>query len=146
MIADILESDFEAGREIFAMIGNATQPAWKKRGQEMAELAALWGKHGTLLEDVVFPHLQSVGGELLESLRLGNGRITELAQDLARRTEEGDADGRWLTDFEELKTLFDRQLLREQGELAPLILDRVPPAEIAEMTRQARSLRQAHAA
>lgn len=147
MIAEILESDFEAGREIFAMIGNAEQPAWKKRAGEMTQLAKLWEKHGTVLEAVVFPHLeQAARGELLDALKGWNQRIVELATDLARRTESHDADGRWLTDFEELKSLFDKQLLREQGEMVPLIRDRVPPSEVADMTRMARSLRQSHAA
>ena len=142
MIAGIIELDHEAGREVFANVGNATQPAWDHRGDGMREFAALWDAHGAVLEQAVFKRL-SGGGDLVEALRLQQRGVADRATDLARRAAEQDADGRWLTDFEELKALFDAQCLREMTELIPLIRDRVPPPEVAEMTRQARALRQA---
>ena len=153
MIAEILEADFEAGREVFAVVGNAAQPAWDERGEEMRGFALLWERHGVMLDRIVLPRLIAAAGddgddrsELAGWLRNQNGRVAALAGDLARRAKDRDADGRWLSDFEELKRLFDAQLLREQGELVSQIRNRVAPTELAEMTREARSLRQARAA
>jgi len=142
MIAAIIELDHDAGREVFANVGNATQPAWDHRGDGMREFAALWDAHGAVLEQAVFPRL-SGEAKFVEALRLQQSGVVGRANDLARRAANQDADGRWLTDFEELKALFDAQCLREVTELIPLIRDRVPPPEVAEMTRQARALRQA---
>lgn len=145
MIAAIIELDHEAGREVFANVGNATEPAWDHRGDGMRDFASLWDAHGAVLEQAVFSRLSGVAGQgaLIEALRLQQRRVFELATDLARRAANHDADGRWLTDFEELKALFDAQCLREMTELILLIRDRVPPPDVAEMTRQARALRQA---
>lgn len=146
MIATIIEQDHEAGREFFADVGNAPQPAWDSRGGGMRDVAALWDAHGAVLEQAVFPLLSGVAGQggVVEALRLQQRRVFELATDLARRSANHDADGRWLTDFEELKAVFDAQCLREMMELILLIRDRVPPPDVAEMTRRARALRQGH--
>ncbi|WP_448206224.1 hemerythrin domain-containing protein [Azospirillum sp. sgz302134] len=145
MIAAIIERDQEAGRELFADVGNATQPAWDRRGDGMREFVSLWDTHGAMLQQVVFPRLSTVvaGGDLAEALRHQHGRVVELAVDLTRRAPEHDADGHWLTDFESLKAMFDAQCLREMTDLIPMIRDRVPPPQVAEMTREARALRQA---
>lgn len=144
MIAAIIELDQEAGREFFADIGNATQPAWDERSASMRDFLALWDTHGAVLEQTVFPRVSAAIGraDLVDALRDQQRRVVELAGDLARRATGHDADGRWLTDFESLKGLFDAQCLREGAELIPLLRDRMPPSDVAEMTRQARTLRQ----
>ncbi len=146
MIAQTIESDHDAGKEVFAVVGNAAQPAWDERGREMEALARLWTVHGVMLDRAVFPRLGDVG-PLAEELRALQRRVQEMAADLAHRAQQQhDADGRWLTDFEALKRLFDEQCLREDVALVPLIRDRVAPEDVAEMTRAARALRQARAA
>lgn len=148
MIASLIERDHEAGQGVFAVVGNAPEPAWEGRGAGMQELVRLWEAHGAMLEQAVYPRLPDMAGHggLLEALRGEQGQVVGLAMDLAGRTAQRDADGRWLTDFERLKALFDAQCLREMTALVPLIRDRVPPPEVAEMTRQARALRHARAA
>lgn len=145
MIASLIELDQDAGRGVFAVVGNAPEPAWEGRGAGMEEFVRLWEAHGAMLEQAVYPRLvKAVGnGNPVETLRGEQGRVIELAMDLAHRAAQRDADGRWLTDFERLKAMFDGQCLRETTVLVPLIRDRVPPPEVAEMTRQARALRQA---
>ncbi|WP_448189797.1 hemerythrin domain-containing protein [Azospirillum sp. sgz301742] len=145
MIAQTIESDHDAGKEVFAVVGNAAQPAWDERASEMQMLARLWEVHGVMLDRAVFPRLGSAG-VLVEDLRSLQRQVSELAADLARRGPEHDADGRWLTDFETLKRLFDEQCQREDVDLVPLIRDRVAPDDVAEMTRTARALRQPRAA
>lgn len=145
MIAQTIESDHDAGKEVFAVVGNAAQPAWDERAGEMQALARLWEVHGVMLERAVFPRLGNAGAPI-EELRALQRRVAELATDLARRGPEQDADGRWLTDFETLKRLFDEQCQWEDVALVPLIRDGVPPDQVAEMTRTARALRQPRAA
>ncbi|HYG89148.1 MAG TPA: hemerythrin domain-containing protein [Azospirillum sp.] len=145
MIAQTIESDHNAGQEVFAVVGNAAQPAWDERTDEMRALATLWDAHGTMLERAVFPRLGDASGALIEGLRSLQRQVEAMAADLARRGPEHDADGRWLADFEELKRLFDAQCQRESAELVPFIRERAAPAEIAEMTRIARALRQERA-
>lgn len=145
MIAQTIESDHGAGTEVFAVVGNAAQPAWDERAGEMDALARLWEVHGVTLERAVFPRLGDAGA-LIEDLRSLQRRVAERAADLARRGPEHDADGCWLTDFEMLKRLFDEQCRCEDVELMPLIRDRVAPDQVAEMTRIARALRQPKAA
>ena len=144
MIAAIIELDHDAGRELLANVGNAPQPAWDRRGGGMRDFADLWDVHGTILEQAVFPRLTKAAGrnDLVETLRIQHRQVADMALELARRAANHDADGRWLTDFAELKSRFDAQCLREMTELIPLIRDKVPPPEVAEMTRQARALRQ----
>lgn len=143
MIAAIIELDHEAGRELIANVGNAPQPAWDRRGGGMRDFADLWAMHGTILEQVVFPRLTKATGrtDFVEALRIQHCQVADAAWELARRAGDHDADGRWLTDFEEMKARFDAQCLREMTELVPLIRDQVPPPEVAEMTRHARTLR-----
>lgn len=141
MITAIIEQDHDAGREFLADVGNATQPAWDGREQGIRGFAALWQRHGAILAQVVAPRLTGHGSvldPLLDQQRL----VAERAGDLVRRASGHDADGRWLVDFEALKALFDAQCLREETELLPLIRDHVPPADVADMTRQARALGQ----
>ncbi len=145
MIAQTIEADHEAGKEVFATVGNAAQPAWDERGREMDALARLWTVHGVMLDRAIFPRLGEVGS-LAEELRAVQRRVQEMAADLARRAPQHDADDRWLADFEALKRLFDEQCRREDAALVPLIRDRVTPEDVAEMTRAARALRQARAA
>lgn len=146
MIAQTIQSDHDAGKEVFAVVGNAAQPAWDERAREMDALARLWEVHGVMLDRAVFPRLGDAASSL-GPLRELSRRVAEMAADLARRAErQHDADGRWLTDFEALKRLFDEQCLHEDAELLPLIRDRVAPDQVAEMTRTARALRQPRAA
>ncbi|MGQ9367596.1 hypothetical protein [Azospirillum sp. A39] len=143
MIAQLFESDHVAGQEVFSVVGNAVQPAWDERADEMRGLAALWRAHGTMLEDAVLPRLRQagLGDGVAEPLRALQGQVVELAEDLAGRAAGHDRDGRWLADFERLKRLFDDQCLRESGDLMTLIAARLPPEATAELTRQARALR-----
>ena len=144
MIAAIIARDHAAGQELFADAGNATQPAWDERGDSMGALARLWEEHGTLLERAVFPHLGGAGAEsLVGTLRNQQRRVADLAHALSRRAADKGGDRHWLTDFEELKALFDAQCLCEMTELITHIGDRVAPDVMAEMTRQARALRRA---
>ncbi|MBP2296731.1 hemerythrin domain-containing protein [Azospirillum rugosum] len=144
MIAAIIEQDHDAGREFFADIGNATQPAWEGRADGMAAFANLWERHGITLDRAVAPHLSAVPQLRtdLDALLTQQRLVVERARDLVRRASGRDADGRWLTDFEGLKALFDDQCQRESSHLLPVIRDRVPPEEVAEMTRAARALRE----
>ncbi|HYH39213.1 MAG TPA: hypothetical protein VD860_13395 [Azospirillum sp.] len=145
MIAQTIESDHDAGKEVFAVVGNAAQPAWDERAGEMESLAKLWEVHGVMLERAVLPRLDPAAG--LDGLLDLNRRVAGMATDLAERARRRhDADGRWLTDFEELKRLFDEQCLREDADLVPMIRDRAAPDAVAEMTRTARALRQPRAA
>ena len=102
MIAQTIESDHDAGKEVFAVVGNAAQPAWDERAREMEALARLWMVHGLMLERAIFPRL-GLGAGAVEDLLTLNRRVQEMAADLARRGPEHDADGRWLADFETLK-------------------------------------------
>lgn len=145
MIAQTIVSDHDAGKEVFAVVGNAAQPAWEERAGEMQALSRLWEMHGVMLERAVFPRLGDAGG-LVEDLRSLQHRVAASAADLAQRGAERDSDGRWLADFESLKRLFDEQCRREDSKLVPLIRDRVTPEQVAEMTRAARALRQPRAA
>lgn len=145
MIAQLIESDHVAGREIFAIVGNATQPAWDARAGEMRGLATLWQAHGVMLERAVFPRVGQ-HADLTEGIGGLHRQVADIAADLAARAPGHDAEGRWLTDFERLKQLFDAQCLREDIELVPLLRDGVSADDLGEMTRQARALRQSKAA
>lgn len=147
MIAAIIELDHEAGREYFADVGNSPQPSWDRREDGMRAFLAHWERHGAILEQVIVPRLTATLGrsDMVETIRLQQRQVVERTGDLVRRAPQHDADGRWLTDFEELKALFDAQCLREMTELIPLVLDRVPAEEVAEMTRQARAMHKTRA-
>lgn len=145
MIAQTIESDHDSGKETFAVVGNAAEPAWDERASEMGALARLWLVHGIMLERAVLPQLGAAAAPVQDLLAL-NRRVQELAADLARRGPDQDADGRWLADFETLKRLFDEQCRREDAELVPLIRERAAPDQVAEMTRTARDLRRSEAA
>lgn len=143
MIAAIIEQDHDAGREFFADVGNATQPAWEGRAGGMAAFASLWERHGAMLERAVAPRLSALALHTdLDALLAQQRLVVERARDLVRRASGRDADGRWLTDFEGLKALFDDQCRREASELLPIITDRAAPEDIADMTRIARALRE----
>ena len=148
MIAQIIEADHTAGQEAFAVVGNATQPAWDARAGEMDGFATLWDTHGTMMERAIFPRLAAAAGgaALIEALRDLQRQVTGAATDLARRAAARDEGGTWLTDFEALKRLFEAQCLRESTDLVPLIRERLPPDDIAAMTRDARALRQGKSA
>lgn len=143
MIAHLIEEDHIAGREVFSVVGNATQPAWDERGDEMRGLAALWQAHGVMLERAVLPRLRSAseGPELSRRLMALHHEVAGLAADLAVRAPGHDAEHRWLADFERLKAAFDAQCDLEEVRLVPLIRRVASPDDIARMTRDARSLR-----
>lgn len=143
MIAQLFESDHVAGQEVFSVVGNATQPAWDERADEMRGLATLWRSHGAMLEQVVLPGLRQagLGDAAAETVRALQPQVVALAEELAVRAAEHDRDGRWLADFGRLKGLFDTQCLHESGGLMTLIVSRLPPAALAELTREARALR-----
>lgn len=144
MIAQTIESDHDAGKEVFAVVGNAAQPAWDERAGEMEALARLWEVHGVMLDRAVLPRLDAAAG--VGGLPDLNRRVAAMAADLAVRARQSHDDGRWLVDFETLKRLFDEQCGIEDTELVPLIRDRAAPDAVAEMTRTARALREPRAA
>lgn len=146
MIAQTIESDHIAVQELFAAIGNAPQPSWDERAEEMQGIVSRWQAHGTMLERAVYPRLGQAGAALIEDLREAHRQVEARAADLARRAPQHDADGRWLADFEQLKRLFDAQCRLESAELVTFIHERVPPEDVAAMTRAARALRQPTAA
>lgn len=142
MIAALLEADHQAGREVFAAVGNAPQQSWTGRGEDMRGLAALWEAHTGMIEQTILPHLPP--SERLAVVREGNRRIAAMAADLARRAGDHDADHHWLADFEELRRQFDAQCSREDIILFTLLRDSVPAPQLAEMTLHARAMRWAN--
>lgn len=139
MIADLIQSDHRAGRELFAAVGNAPQQAWAEREGEMRALAGRWQAHTAMLEQAVLRRLPA--DERVTSVAEGSRRVAAMADDLARRAPQRDADHRWLADFETLRALFDTQCGREETVLLPLIRDVLAGPDLAALNEEVARLR-----
>lgn len=143
MITDLIREDHLAARDILAQIGNAAQQAHTERADGFRRFGRLWAIHGAMMAAAA-PHL---GDGQQEAPGLQQ-EVEALAADLAAREgEAGARDPRGDTpepalrgDYERLRSIFERQVMLEQGELIPRLLD-LPADSIAAATAAARTSR-----
>jgi hypothetical protein len=139
VIAELIVADHRKARDLFAVAGNADQQAGGERAAAVAELGALWASHAAMLEAAVFPCLAGLrdGGAAVAAARTAR---EEVATRLAALAAEGDG-ARWLSAFERLKAAAEAQAAAEEVGIVAIIQSRLPPADIAALTRAARAAR-----
>lgn len=135
MIADQIEADHGAGRELLALVGNSVQEGSEERGIPLERLLRLWRAHGSMLREAVIPLLPDAPMADIVGLQ---GQVETLCGSLLA-AQAADAPG-WRTDQVRLRELFDRQCLLESAEITPRLLA-LPPARMAEASVLAGRLR-----
>ncbi|ACI98105.1 hypothetical protein [Rhodospirillum centenum] len=135
MIAEQIQADHGAGRELLALVGNSVQYGPEERGIPLERLLDLWRAHGAMMRDAVSPLLPDAPTAEIGALQ---GQVEALCGALLT-AQAADAPG-WRTDHVRLRDLFDRQCLLESAEITPRLLA-LPAARIAEASALAGQLR-----
>lgn len=139
MIAEQIEADHGAGRELLALVGNSVQYGPEERGIPLERMLRLWRAHGAMLREAVIPLLPDAPSADIAAL---HGQVEVLCGSLLG-AQADEAPG-WRADYVRLRELFDRQCLLESAEITPRLLA-LPASRIAEASALAGQLRGAGA-